>query len=106
MTLPAPRPSTLTARRPSRAVRAREHHRVREAPLVPRAVDADVLRAGLHAERIEQAMVVVRIPVELVHRDVELVGAFDKVEAVDREHRLCLALDADGLELLDVRIRA
>ena len=51
-------------------------------------------------------MVVVRIAVELVHGDVEFVGAFDEVEAVDREDRLRVAEDALGLQLLEVGVGA
>ena len=48
---------------------------VREHPAVGRSVDADVLGARLHAERVEQAVIVVRIAVAPVDGDVELVGA-------------------------------
>ncbi len=65
-------------------------------PAVARPIDADVLRARLHAEGVEQAVVVVRIAVELVHRDVELVGAFDEVEAVDRERHLGVSVERVG----------
>ena len=56
-----------------------------------RPVDADVLGPRLHAEGVEQPVVVVRVAVELVDRDVELVGAFDEIEAVDRERRFGVA---------------
>ena len=42
---------------------ARERQPVGEAPLVARPVDADVLGARLHAERVEQAVVVVGVAV-------------------------------------------
>ena len=37
----------------------------------------------LHAEGVEQAVIVVRRAVALVDGDVELVGAFDEIERVD-----------------------
>ena len=55
----------------------------RELPAVFGPVDAHVLGARLHAEGVEQPMVVVRIAVELVRRDVDLVGAFHQVETGD-----------------------
>src|SRR5574339_999774 len=51
-------------------------------------------------------MVVVRIPVELVNGDVNLVRALDKIEAIDREERLCIAQHTHGLQLLNARVRA
>ena len=56
---------------------------VRELPGVLRAIDPDVLGARLHAERVQQAMVVVRVAVHLVDGDVELVRPFDEIEALD-----------------------
>ncbi len=57
-----------------------ELHTRRELPRVFRAVDADVLDAGLHTEGMEQAMVVVGGAVTFVNGNVELVSTFDKVE--------------------------
>ena len=37
--------------------------------------------------------------------DVELVGALDEIEALDREDRLRIAEDALGLQLFDVGVR-
>lgn len=51
-----------------------------EVPAVLWAVDAAVLDARLHAEGVEQAMVVVRRSVTFVHGDVELVRAFHQIE--------------------------
>ena len=51
-------------------------------------------------------MVVERIAIELVDRDVELVGAFDQVEAVDREARRGGAVNLDRSELLDAGVGA
>ena len=73
---------------------------------VPRPVDADVLGARLDAERVEQAVVVVGIAVELVDRDVELVGALHQVEAVHREDRFGVAVDPRELELLEAGVGA
>src|SRR5689334_5356552 len=64
-----------------------------EAPGVLRTIDPDVLRARLHAERIQQAMVVVREAVLLVHTDVELVRPLHEIEGVDREHRFRVAAE-------------
>ena len=75
-------------------------------PVVARPVDADVLRARLHAERVEQAVVVVGIAVALVDGHVELVGAFDEIEAVDRERDLGLAGQPLRVHLLEVRVGA
>ena len=65
-----------------------------------RAVDADVARARFHPERVELTMIVVRVAVAFVHRDVEFVGAFDEVEALDRERRLRFARQPFGIHLL------
>ena len=89
-------------------VQRRPHlHRRRELPAVARPVDADVLAARLHAERVEQPVVVVRIAVARVDRDVELVGALDEVEALD--HEIALAAcprQLDRLQLRDVGVGA
>src|SRR3954453_12698567 len=102
---PAARASRTNAPSAS-ASSIRERHVAREAPLVARAIYADVLRARLHAERLEQPVVVVWIAVELVDRDVELVGAFDEIERRDRERRLGVAAQTLGNELGDRRVRA
>ena len=47
-----------------------------------RAVDAGVLEPRLHAKRVQQAVVVVRRAVALVHGDVQLVRPFDEIESV------------------------
>ena len=83
-----------------------EPHVAGEPPGVARTVDADVLGPRLHAEGVEQAVVVVRIAVDLVDRDVELVGAFDEVERVDGEGGLGVAGQALGRQLLDVGVGA
>ena len=54
-----------------------------ERPLVPRPVDADVLHPRLDAERVQQAVIVVRRAVALVDGDVELVRAFDQIERLE-----------------------
>ena len=59
-----------------------------------RPVDADVGRARFHAERVEQAMVVVGKSVTFVNGDVKFVSPFDEIEAVHRfgNHGNILAL--------------
>ena len=49
-------------------------------------------------------MVVVGVAVDLVHRDVELVGALDEIQAVDRERRLGVAEDPLALQLLEAGV--
>ena len=79
----------------------------RELPRVRRAVDADVLRARLHAEAVEQPVVVVRVAVHAVRRDVELVGPLDQVEAFDAERApRCSPLNSGTVEFLDVGVGA
>ena len=56
--------------------------------MVARPVDADVVDPRLHPEGVQQPVVVVREAVALVDGDVELVGALDEIEALDRERRL------------------
>ena len=51
-------------------------------------------------------MVVVRKAVALVNGDVELVGALDEIEAVDRERHVRLAAQPLRIHLLDVRVGA
>src|SRR5688572_28662080 len=65
-------------------------------------VDADFLAAGLHTERVQEAMIVVRISVALVHGDVELVSPFDEVERVDGKRHLAFAADLFGGEILEM----
>src|SRR5689334_8579949 len=75
-----------------------------EFPLVPRPIDADVFRSRLHTEGVQQPMVVVRVAIELVNRHIELVGAFNEIETVDRETRFGVAKNADRLQFLDVGV--
>ena len=49
-------------------------------------------------------MVVARVTVDLVDGDVELVGPFDEVEAVDREDRIGVAENPLGLQVLEVSV--
>jgi len=49
-------------------------------------------------------MVIVRVAVDLVDGDVELVGAFDEVEGVDGEGGLRVAGEALGRQLLDIGV--
>src|SRR5215813_8478509 len=83
-----------------------ELHAAREAPLVPRPVDADVLRPRLDAERVEEPVVVVGIAVQLVDGNVQLVGALDEIERRDRERGLGLAAEAFGREVRHRRVGA
>ena len=71
-----------------------------------RPVDADVLQARLHAERVQQPVVVVGRAVALVDGDVELVGALDQIERLDDEARPRRRRERVALELLDVGVRA
>ena len=49
-------------------------------------------------------MVVVREPVALVDRDVELVGSLDEIESLDGKHHLAVALERLGPHLLDIGV--
>src|SRR5687768_3319395 len=82
-----------------------ELHRGRKTPRVFGPIDADVLGSRLHAERVEQAVIVVRIPVTFVDGHVQLVGAFDEIETPNVEIDLAVAEDLDRAEFLDVRVR-
>src|SRR5215467_3332952 len=93
--LPAARASRTNAASAS-ASSIFELHVAGEAPGVLRTIDPDVLRARLHAERVQQPMVVVREAVLLVDADIELVGPFDEIERIDREHRFGVAAEALG----------
>src|SRR5262249_44356707 len=75
-----------------------------EAPCVFRPVDADVVRPRLDAKRVEETMVIVRVAVALVDRDVELVRPFDELEAIDRERGGRLAGDLLRVHLLEIRV--
>src|SRR5918993_2693817 len=76
----------------------RELDRRREGPRVIGTVDADVLRARLDAEGIEQAGIIEGVAGELVDGDVQLVGPFDEVQLRDPELCLRISEDADGLQ--------
>ena len=76
-----------------------------ERPRVRRPVDAGIAGLRLHAERVEQAMVVVLDAVAAMRGDVELVRPLDQVEAVDVEHHFARARQLDGAVLLDVGVR-
>src|SRR3979490_1227971 len=62
-----------------------ELHVWRKRPAVTWTVDAHIAAPRFDAERVQKTMVVVRKPVALVHGNIELVGALDQIEAVDRE---------------------
>src|SRR5690349_4915958 len=91
MRRPAARCSRTNATRPAssrtRLTQLLETHVAGESPRVPRTIDPYILHAGLHPERVQQPMVVVRIAVDLVHGDVDFVRALDQVERFDRERR-------------------
>jgi len=72
---------------------ALELHAVRESPAVFRAIDAGILDAGLHAEGVEQAVVVVGATVAFVDGDVKFVGAFDEVKRLEEQVDRGLALE-------------
>src|SRR5437867_2121356 len=71
-----------------------------------RTVDADVVRSRFHAKRVQEAMVVVRIAVAFVDRDVDFVGTFDEIEVVDRERHLAVAEHPLGRQLFEPRVGA
>ena len=60
------------------------------------AVEAHVLEAALHAERVQAAVVVVGRAVAAVRGDVEEVGALDEAQALEREPDLRLAREPPG----------
>ena len=64
------------------------------------------LSGGRDAERVQQPVVVVRRAVLAVHRDVELVGALDQIEAVDGEADLAVAAHRARRRALDVGVGA
>ena len=51
-------------------------------------------------------MVVVRVAIELVHRDVDLVGALHQLEALDPKRDVAFAGDLSRIKLLDVGVGA
>src|SRR4029453_7997945 len=103
--LPAARASRTNAASAS-ASSILERHPARKTPLVARTVDSDVLRAQLHAERVEQPGIVVRIAVELVDGHVQLVGALHEIERRDRERRVGVAAEPLRDEFGDRRVGA
>src|SRR6266545_7622848 len=68
-------------------------HVAGKAPRVARAINADILDARLHPERVQQPVVVVRISVDFVDGHIDFVGALDEIERFDRERRLAVAGD-------------
>src|ERR1035437_6573582 len=78
----------------------------RERPVMTRPVDADVVRPRLHAEGVQQPVVVVRSAVALVDGDVQLGRAFDQVEPFDRRRRLRVPCQARGIHLFEEGVRA
>ena len=84
--------------------RSRERHCVVEAPRVFGPVDPDILGPRFDAERVQQPVIVVRIAVEFVDGNIELIRPFHEVEALDREHGLGVAKDALGSQLFDVSV--
>src|SRR4051812_30523896 len=71
-----------------------------------RSEDADVLARRLHAERIEETVIVVGHAVLPMHGGVELVRAFDEVERIDREGHEAFASQFAWRAALDGGIRA
>src|SRR5688500_9885466 len=78
----------------------------REAPRVSRTIDADVGRAGLHAEGVEQTMVMVRVSLHRVHRDVQLIRALDELEALDCKGHGHFPVESFRIHLLDEGVRS
>src|SRR5204863_8409092 len=78
----------------------------RKTPLVMRTVNPDVMRPRFDTERVEQPMVIVRIAVLFVRRDIDLVGPLDEVEALDRKRHLRVAGQLLGLHLLETGVGA
>src|SRR5689334_5712572 len=70
-----------------------ELDRRREAPRVVGTIDADVLGTRLHAEGVEQTMIVEGVAIEPVDRDVQFVRPLDQVELWNPEFRLRVAKD-------------
>ena len=68
-----------------------------------RPEDAGFLQRRRDAERVQQTVVVVGRAVLPVHRDVELVGAVDEIEAIDGESHLAVAAHRARRGALDVR---
>ena len=50
-------------------------------------------------------MIVVRIPVALVHGDVQLVGSFNQVQTIDRKGHLIAAFEPLRRHLFEIRVR-
>src|SRR5687768_4001487 len=75
-------------------------------PRVVGAIDANIANLRFHSKGVEQTMVVVRVTVGLVRRQVEPVGAFDKIQFVDPERHHGTTIDLGGLEFFEVGIRA
>src|SRR5690348_1490418 len=69
-----------------------------------RTVDADVADARLHPERIEQAMVIVRIAIRLVRGEIEAIRAFDEIETIDREGHRSSPFDLGRMVLFEIRV--
>src|SRR5688572_24049679 len=78
----------------------------RKRPGVAWTVNPHFLAARLHAECVEQTVIVVRVSVSLVDGDIELVGAFDEIEALDTEGHFSFATGFLRHEALEVRIGA
>src|SRR5437016_2342140 len=78
----------------------------RELPGVTRPVDAHVLRARPHPERVELAVVIVRRAPGAMDGDVQLVRALHEVQAVDHEADLRFTRELSWCAAVDIRIRA
>src|SRR5215467_1410155 len=63
----------------------------RERPVITGTEDPDIAAARGNPECIEEAVVIVRRTVALMNGNVELVGAFDQIQAVDNKCHVRLA---------------
>src|SRR5262245_32760805 len=99
--------TVVVAERSLRLLRLRlEANARRKRPAVMRTIDAHVRRPRLHAKGVEKPVVVVWIAVAGVNGDVELVCAFDEIEALDRKRDFGLTLETFWIHLLDEGVRA
>src|SRR5436190_24241943 len=88
--LPSPRaPRT----RPNASLFDTDFDAAVERPGMIGTVDADVSNQRLHSEGVEQAVIIVRIAVGLLRRQIETRGTFDKVEPIEREHDRSVAFN-------------
>src|SRR3954451_12553243 len=69
-----------------------------------RSVNTDVVNSRFDAEGVEEPVVVVRKTVDFVNRDIQLVRAFDQIEAIDHERGLGYAAETLWIQFLEVGV--